>query len=172
MGIKQRLNSLRLHQLKELMINVKNKLKLNVTGQKRDEIINTLYDLHNGNKYNGKLLLSLNNNGLIKLPIRANKPKEVKKPVERVFKFSGGGKALTGKKHVKMTVDELYGPLEPLKKRDLKLEELAHISKMNQPENWYDDLDHEIYKDVKPDNKSLRVNKHNVYMKLHLKHKK
>ena len=71
-----------------------------------------------------------------------------------------------------MTADELYGPLEPEPKRNLHLEELMHIS-MNKKDNYYDDLDHEIYKDVQPDkqkNRSKPLN-NSLYMSLHHKHK-
>lgn len=80
---KDDLFELRVHQLKELVKKIKSKLSLNVTGENKEKLVNAIYTLHNGNKFNGKKLLSFDKSGHIQLPEGKNrelkaKPKKFK----------------------------------------------------------------------------------------------
>ena len=80
---KEDLMDLRLHQLKELVKQIKNKLNLNVTGENKQKLVNAIYMIHNGNKFNNKKLLSFDKSGHIQLPEPKNrqlkaKPKKFK----------------------------------------------------------------------------------------------
>tara|TARA_B110000902_G_scaffold170237_1_gene193851 strand:+ start:87 stop:521 length:435 start_codon:yes stop_codon:yes gene_type:complete len=57
-------------QLTNILKNIKDKLNLSVAGKNKDEIIDTLYNLHKGNKFFKKRLFSLDESGVIQLPKR------------------------------------------------------------------------------------------------------
>tara|TARA_R100001015_G_C4515201_1_gene85733 strand:- start:176 stop:580 length:405 start_codon:yes stop_codon:yes gene_type:complete len=70
---KQDLEALTTFQLKNIVKAVVNKLGLKVVGQSKEDLVNTLFNLHKGNKFFGKKLLSLDDSGHIKLPERQNR---------------------------------------------------------------------------------------------------
>lgn len=67
---KEDLMKLTLNQLKEIVKEVKEKLNLNVSQAKKEIVVDTLINLHKGNKFFGKKLLSLDDSGHIKIPKR------------------------------------------------------------------------------------------------------
>jgi hypothetical protein len=70
MVVKEDLLKLTNIQLKEIVQQVKEKLNLNVSQAKKEVIVDTLMNLHKGNKFFGKKLLSLDDSGHIKIPKR------------------------------------------------------------------------------------------------------
>lgn len=86
---KDDLYELRLHQLKDLVNKIKDKLNLKVTGENKEKLVNAIYTLHNGNKFNGKKLLSFDKSGHIQLPEGKNrqlkaKPKKFKSSKQQI----------------------------------------------------------------------------------------
>lgn len=67
---KSDLMKLTTNQLKEIVKQVKAKLKLNVSQAKKEVIVETLINLHKGNKFFGKKLFSFDDSGHIKIPAR------------------------------------------------------------------------------------------------------
>ncbi len=73
-------------QLQTLIKVIKDKLNLSITGANKEKLVDTIFTLHNGNKYKGKPLLSFDNKGHIKLPVRKNKTAKEKGTTIRKFK--------------------------------------------------------------------------------------
>ena len=67
---KSDLMKLTTNQLKEIVKQVKAKLKLNVSQAKKEVVVETLINLHKGNKFFGKKLFSFDDSGHIKIPAR------------------------------------------------------------------------------------------------------
>jgi hypothetical protein len=70
-------------QLQTIIKEIKNKLKLGITGKSKEELVSTIFNLHNKNKFYGKRLLSFDNSGHITLPERKIKEPNVKKIAEK-----------------------------------------------------------------------------------------
>jgi len=67
---KDNLFSLTSKQLKEIINKVKEKLNLSVAGKTKDQLVETLYNLHRGNKFFGKKLLGYSGDVHIIIPER------------------------------------------------------------------------------------------------------
>ena len=117
---KEDLMDLRLHQLKELVKQIKNKLNLNVTGENKQKLVNAIYMIHNGNKFNNKKLLSFNTSGHIQLPKPANKKTEgtvIKKFKPRTIKNSVSLKKGELQDEIKNAKKSQYKDIAPLKRK-------------------------------------------------------
>lgn len=73
-------------QLKDLIKEIKNKLNLSIAGKSKQELVDTIYNLHHKNKFFGKKLLSFDNSGHIKVPERKIKAPNLKKIEEKKVK--------------------------------------------------------------------------------------
>ncbi len=67
------LEDLTTFQLKNIVKGVVSKLGLKVVGKTKDQLVETLFNLHKGNKFMGKKLLSLDKSGHFQLPERKNR---------------------------------------------------------------------------------------------------
>ena len=67
---KEDIQNLTKAQLKKIIYEVKNVLGLRTTGKTKDELVNSLYAIHNNNKFNNKKLFGFDANSLIILPER------------------------------------------------------------------------------------------------------
>ena len=70
-------------QLKDIIKEIKNKLKLSIAGKSKQELVDTIYNLHHKNKFFGKKLLSFDNSGHIKVPERKIQAPNLKKIEEK-----------------------------------------------------------------------------------------
>ena len=73
-------------QLQTIIKQVKEKLNLSITGKNKEQLVDTLFNLHNKNKFFGKKLLSYEDDAHIKLPDRANKAPDKVKIAKRKIK--------------------------------------------------------------------------------------
>ncbi len=73
-------------QLQNIIKEIKNKLNLGISGKNKEELVNTIYNLHHKNKFNGKKLLSYDDSGHIKVPERKIKEPNLKKIAEKKVK--------------------------------------------------------------------------------------
>jgi len=73
-------------QLQNIIKEIKNKLNLGISGKNKEELVETIYNLHHKNKFNGKKLLSYDNLGHIKVPERKIKEPNLKKIAEKKVK--------------------------------------------------------------------------------------
>ena len=108
---KNDLFQLRVHQLKEVVKQIKNKLNLSVTGENKEKLVNAIYTLHNGNKFNNKKLLSFDKSGHIQLPEGKNKQLKAKPK-----KFKSSKQQLKGTSSVSLKKGELQDELKKNKK--------------------------------------------------------
>tara|TARA_R110000824_G_scaffold342598_1_gene529024 strand:- start:214 stop:585 length:372 start_codon:yes stop_codon:yes gene_type:complete len=108
---KDDLFELRVHQLKEVVKQIKNKLNLNVTGENKQKLVNSIYTLHNGNKFDGKKLLSFDKSGHIQLPEGKNRELKAKPK-----KFKSSKQQLKGTSRATLK----KGELEDVLKKDKK----------------------------------------------------
>ena len=108
---KNDLFELRVHQLKEVVKQIKNKLNLSVTGENKEKLVNAIYTLHNGNKFNNKKLLSFDKSGHIQLPEPKNRQLKAKPK-----KFKSSKQQLKGASRATLK----KGELEDAVKKDKK----------------------------------------------------
>jgi len=102
---KNDLLNLTLGQLKQLIVAIKEKLNLAVAGKNKEVIVDTIYALHNDNKFYGKKLLSFDDTGHIKLPSRANNMNKSKdKAAKRAAKDEKVKKEEQAKEKVKSDI--------------------------------------------------------------------
>jgi hypothetical protein len=73
-------------QLRDLIKEIKNKLNLGIAGKNKEELVETIYNLHNKNSFYGKKLLSYDDSGHIKLPERKIKEPNLKKIEQKKVK--------------------------------------------------------------------------------------
>ena len=73
-------------QLQNIIKQIKNKLNLGITGKNKEELVDTIYNLHNKNKFNGKKLLSYDDSAHIKVPERKIKEPDFKKIEQKKVK--------------------------------------------------------------------------------------
>ncbi len=73
-------------QLTEIVKKIKEKLNLNITGKNKQELVDTIYNLHHKNKFYGKKLLSFDNTAHIKVPERQIQAPNLKKIEEKKIK--------------------------------------------------------------------------------------
>ena len=73
-------------QLQNIIKQIKNKLNLGITGKNKEELVNTIYNLHNKNKFEGKKLLSYDDSAHIKVPERKIKEPNFKKIEQKKVK--------------------------------------------------------------------------------------
>lgn len=83
---KEDLSELTNSQLKDMIKEIKDKLNLSITGKSKEELVNTIFNLHHKNKFFGKKLLSFDNSGHIKIPERKIKPPNIKKIEQKKIK--------------------------------------------------------------------------------------
>jgi len=67
---KEALRNLTTNQLKVIVKKIKEKLSLNISGKNKEDIIDVIFNLDGGNKFFGKKLLSFDNSGHVKVPMR------------------------------------------------------------------------------------------------------
>ncbi len=108
---KDDLFELRIHQLKEVVKQIKSKLSLNVTGENKEKLVNAIYTLHNGNKFNGKKLLSFDKSGHIQLPEGKNRELKAKPK-----KFKSSKQQLKGTSRATLKKGELEDAVKKNKK--------------------------------------------------------
>lgn len=108
---KDDLMDLRLHQLKEVVKQIKNKLNLNVTGENKQKLVNAIYMIHNGNKFNNKKLLSFDKSGHIQLPEPKNRQLKAK-----VKKFKSSKQQIKGTSSATLKKGEIEDELKKNKK--------------------------------------------------------
>ena len=70
-------------QLKDIIKEIKNKLKLSIAGKSKQELVDTIYNLHHKNKFFGKKLLSFDNSAHIQVPERKIQAPNLKKIEEK-----------------------------------------------------------------------------------------
>jgi hypothetical protein len=70
-------------QLKDIIKQIKNKLKLSIAGKTKQELVDTIYNLHHKNKFFGKKLLSFDNSAHITVPERQIQAPNLKKIEEK-----------------------------------------------------------------------------------------
>ena len=80
-------------QLQTLIKVIRDKLNLGITGANKEKLVETIFTLHDGNKFKGKPLLSFDNKGHIKLPERT-----VRTAKEKGTTYDQEFKALSDKK--------------------------------------------------------------------------
>ena len=73
-------------QLQNIIKQIKNKLNLGITGKNKEELVNTIYNLYNKNKFEGKKLLSYDDSAHIKVPERKIKEPNFKKIEQKKVK--------------------------------------------------------------------------------------
>ena len=73
-------------QLQNIIKQIKNKLNLSITGKNKEELVDTIYNLHHKNKFEGKKLLSYDDSAHIKVPERQIKEPNYKKLAEKKVK--------------------------------------------------------------------------------------
>ena len=73
-------------QLQTLVKVIRDKLNLGITGANKEKLVETIFTLHDGNKFKGKPLLSFDNKGHIKLPERTVRTAKEKGTTVRKFK--------------------------------------------------------------------------------------
>jgi len=108
---KDNLFELRVHQLKDVVKQIKNKLNLNVTGENKQKLVNAIFTLHNGNKFDGKKLLSFDKSGHIQLPEGKNRELKAKPK-----KFKSSKQQLKGTSRATLKKGELEDALKKNKK--------------------------------------------------------
>lgn len=84
---KNNLLNLTKSQLQTIIKQVKEKLNLSITGKNKEQLVDTLFNLHNKNKFYNKKLLAYDDSAHIKLPERANKPPDKVKIAKRKTKL-------------------------------------------------------------------------------------
>tara|TARA_A100001391_G_C4818688_1_gene210646 strand:+ start:66 stop:494 length:429 start_codon:yes stop_codon:yes gene_type:complete len=115
---KDDLFELRMHQLKDLVKKIKSKLSLNVTGENKEKLVNAIFTLHNGNKFNGKKLLSFDKSGHIQLPVGKNKPFE--RITGKPRKFKSTKKEIQGATRATLKKGELEKDMNDKNKKAMK----------------------------------------------------
>ena len=108
---KDDLYDLRVYQLKEVVKKIKSKLGLNVSGENKDKLVNSIYQLHKNKKYNNKRLLSFDNSGHIQLPEGKNRELKAKPK-----KFKSSKQQLKGTSRATLKKGELEDALKKDKK--------------------------------------------------------
>ena len=83
---KEDIQNLTKAQLKKIIDDVKNVLGLKTTSKTKDELVNSLYDIHNNNKFNNKKLFGFDANALIILPERKTENRKLKKKLKEEAK--------------------------------------------------------------------------------------
>jgi|TARA_R110002060_G_C2068649_1_gene95811 hypothetical protein len=84
---KEDIQNLTKAQLKQITDEVKKVLGLKTTGKTKDEIVNSLYDIHNNNKFNNKKLFGFDSKAHIILPERKiNEKKTENKKIKKKLK--------------------------------------------------------------------------------------
>ena len=73
-------------QLQAMIKVIKKKLNLSITGKNKEQLVDTIYNLHNKNKFSGKKLLSFDNSGHIQVPERKIKEPNIKKLEQKKVK--------------------------------------------------------------------------------------
>jgi hypothetical protein len=73
-------------QLQNIIKQIKNKLNLGITGKNKEELVDTIYNLHHKNKFEGKKLLSYDDSAHIKVPERKIKEPNFKKIEQKKVK--------------------------------------------------------------------------------------
>jgi len=105
-------------QLQNIIKEIKNKLNLGISGKNKEELVETIYNLHHKNKFSGKKLLSYDDSGHIKVPERKIKEPNLKKiaekKVKKLKKTKSGQLKLLQEKFDKLTNPSL-GQIEALK---------------------------------------------------------
>ena len=79
--LKEDIQNLTKTQLKKISDEVKEVLGLKTTGKTKDEIVDSLYDIHNNNKFNNKKLFGFDSKAHIILPERKIDDKKTEKKI-------------------------------------------------------------------------------------------
>ncbi len=115
---KNDLLSLTKTQLQNIIKQIKNKLNLGIAGKNKEELVDTIFNLHHKNKFNGKKLLSYDDSGHIKVPERKIKAPNIKKieekKVKKLKQTKGGQLELLQKQFEKLKTPSL-GQIEAFK---------------------------------------------------------
>jgi len=99
------LMDLTLGQLKQLVVAIKVKLNLAVAGKNKEDIVDTIYALHNNNSFYGKKLIGYDDSAHIKLPERKNNMNKSKdKAAKRAAKDEKVKKEEEAKEKVKSDI--------------------------------------------------------------------
>ena len=126
---KSDLMKLTTNQLKEIVKQVKEKLKLNVSQAKKEVIVDTLINLHKGNKFFGKKLFSFDDSGHIKVPARQQgfKSEKQKEKAELKKKIQAKMAEIAYSRSDKGKLDRIEKKLNELKVDDPKFERKLSI---------------------------------------------
>ena len=112
-------------QLKKIIDDVKNVLGLKTTGKTKDELVNSLYDIHNNNKFNNKKLFGFDANSLIILPERKTENRKLKKKLKEEAKEKQEAKI---KKEKEAKNKEIKNRLKKVTAERIKKAEIARAT--------------------------------------------